>query len=128
VGLRQVLIRAYDSAKGPEDALNSLQVLKIGTEMRFGTGPNIAELSIRWEDKKLGAIFRIKAQSGNLSAKFPPELGMREQAVSKEFHHLILDVDYYTVALVERGQWDPMIWIPQSGRIVRKEADRILSV
>jgi hypothetical protein len=127
VGLRQVFIKAYDSFVEAEAALNSPQLLKLGTDRRFGIGPNFAELVIRWEDQELGAILRLKAQTGNVSAQFPSELGMKEETLNKEFHQLLIDIDYYTVALVEREQWDPVTWITQSARIVLKETERILS-
>ncbi len=127
IGLRHILVKAYDTLAEAEAALNSLRLLRIGEEKRFGIGPNFMELLTRWEDKQLGAIYRMKAQSGSVSAQFPPEMGMPEESVTKEFNHLIIDVDYYTVGLVERDQWDPVTWITQSARIVLKEAEGILS-
>jgi hypothetical protein len=128
IGLRQLFFKSYESAQQSEAALNALRLVQTGAEKRFGAGPNIAELFIRWEDKELGAVFRIKAEKGSLDAKFPFELGMAEKSIHKEFHRLVMDIDYYTIATVERDQWDPVTWITQSARIVRKEADRFLSL
>jgi hypothetical protein len=128
VGLRLIFVKKYDNADQPKAEINALQLLKIGSDKRFGIGPEITELHFRWENKELGASVRLRAESGSVDAKLPPELGLAEKAIHKEFHHLIIDVDYYTVALVEREQWDPITWITQSARIVRKEIDRILSL
>ncbi|MBZ5503364.1 MAG: hypothetical protein LAN59_14225 [Acidobacteriia bacterium] len=127
IGLRLVLHKIFDTADGPIAALNSLRLLGTGTETRFGASSQLSELTMRWEGKDLGATMRLKAESGSLDAKFPPELGMAQRSVHKEFHHLVLDIDYYTVAIVERAQWDPATWIAQSARIMRKEADRFLT-
>jgi hypothetical protein len=128
VGLRVIFARNYDNSDQSKAAINALQLLRIGTDKRFGISPEITELLVRWEDKELGAFVRVKSESGSIDATFPPELGISERAIHKEFHHLIIDVDYYTVSLVEQGQWDPATWIPQSARIIRKEVDRILSL
>jgi|SRR5579862_3013136 len=128
IGLRQILTKTYKTEQEPEAALNALQLFKLGDEKRFGAGPNISEFQIRWENKEIGATIRIKAENGTIDAKLPPDLEMEPSEIHKEIHHLVLDLDYYTVAVVERGQWDPNTWITQSARIVRKETDRILSL
>ena len=128
IGLRQIFTKSYGTAAEPKSAVNALKLLSIGTEKRFGIEhPNVSEFLIRWEDKQLGTILRLTAQSGRIDAQFPLDLGMAESSVHKEVHHLILDVDYYTLAPVERGQWDAATWITQSARIVQRDADRILS-
>jgi hypothetical protein len=127
IGLRQILTKKYNTLQDAETALNDVHLFKLGQEKRFGAGPNISEFQIRWEDKAIGATFRMKAESATLDAKLHPDLEVEPRDIHKELHHLVLDLDYYTVAVVEREQWDAGTWITQSARIVRKEADRILS-
>lgn len=129
IGLRQIFAKSYETASEPKAAVNALKVFGIGSEKRFGIDhPNVTEILIRWEDKQLGTILRLTAQSGRIDAQLPPDLGVAESSVHKDFHNLILDVDYYTLAAVERGQWDAATWIAQSARIVHKEVDRVLSI
>jgi hypothetical protein len=128
VGLRLIYIKTYESFESSKGALNSIRLHNLGSEKRFGAGPDLSEIILRWENEQLGAVVRIKAEKGTIDAKFPPDLGLKEKAIKKDYYHLILDVDYYTVAPVEREQWDPATWIGQSARIVRKEVDRIISL
>jgi hypothetical protein len=127
VGLRLIYVKPHASSEEPKTALNALRILGVKTETRFGVGSDIAEWLTRWESKEIGATLRFKAESGQLDAQLNPDLGIKERSIHKQFHHLSIDVDYYTVAIVERGQWDAVTWITQSGRIMRKEIDSILS-
>ena len=127
IGLRLIYIKPYGSSDEPKAALNALKSLGIKVEPRFGVGSEITEWVARWESKELGATLRLKAENGTLDAQFNPDLGLGQTSVHKEYHHLIADVDYYTLAIVERSQWDPVNWITRTGRNVRKEIDRVLS-
>ena len=70
---------------------------------------------------------RLKAEKGTIDLILPPELEVPNHEIHTETIGLLLDVDYYTVAPVERGQWDPTAWIPQAVRTVKREIDSVMS-
>lgn len=115
--------------------MNSLQLVNLPTAVRFGASEEAREIMIRWEGSQVGALLRLKAESGKMDVILPPELELElelelEQGsptLHKAINGLVVDIDYYTVAPVERAQWDASAWIPQAIRSVKKEAEAVLS-
>ena len=68
----------------------------------------------------------MKAEKSDFKLVVPPELEDTLEPVEKTLTFLTFDVDYYTVAPVNRDQWNPEEWIPEKLRIIRKECDGIL--
>lgn len=127
IGLRLIYHKLFDAAADAAAAIGSFRLTKATNEPRFGASPNISEFMARWQGKELGATMRLFLEDGSITAHFPIELGMSERSVHKEFHHLGLDIDYYTVGTVEGDQWDAATWIPQSARIIKRETDKVLT-
>jgi hypothetical protein len=80
----------------------------------------------RWEDSQIGAFFRLKVETIEIKISVPPELQDNVPTFDKKIIGLTLDIDYYTVAPVDREQWEPQEWLPQKLRIIRKEVDGIM--
>jgi hypothetical protein len=68
----------------------------------------------------------LKAETTEIKLNVPPELQGNVPKFDRKLIGLTLDIDYYTVAPVEREQWEPQEWLLQKVRIIRKEVDDIL--
>ncbi len=125
VGLRILFRKDFKDLDEAKAALNSLKLVNLQSTERFGAAPEPQEISLRWEGDQLGATLRLKAESGKIDIVLPPELESEKPEIHKSFNGLILDVDYYTVAPVERSQWDAPTWILRAVRTVKKNVDSI---
>jgi hypothetical protein len=127
IGLR-VLYRAdttdLDKAR---KKLNELELVNRPSELRYEASEEPEELILRWQNDEVGTMLRLKAEKGTVDVVLPPELEMEKSSISKSYVGLVLDVDTYTVAPVERSQWDASSWIQQSIRIVRRDTNKILA-
>jgi len=127
IGLRTFARKDFESVELAETALSSIGLLNVEVKQRFGAADKPNEIIIRWEGKDIGALFRLKAETGRIDLVLPPELEMPEAEIHKRITGLVIDVDFYTIKPVEKAQWDPISWIPQSIRTVRREVNAILS-
>ena len=126
IGLRSIFrcdFKEFDKAR---EMLASLKLLNLEEGPRFGVDLPASEVSFRWQNDEIGTNFRLVAENATIDILLPPEIDDR-RSVHKKVVGLALDVDTYTVLPVERSQWDPTVWIPQSIRRARKEADKIVS-
>lgn len=133
VGLRTIFVKHAKDIDSSVTELNSLKLSEIaGREIRFGASNQIKELMLKWEGTELGATFQLKAETAKIvRGKLPPEIEPSQsdtKPLTKEAHYLKLDVDYFTLAPVERSQWNASSWIPQATRNVKKESDKILTL
>jgi hypothetical protein len=126
IGLRVVLRKEYGDLAEAKAALSSLKLLNIPQAERFGAASEPREMTFRWEGTQIGTMLRLAAETGKIDVVLPPELEMEKSEFHKSIMGLVLDVDYYTVAPVERSQWDAIAWIPRSVRTVKKESDAVL--
>ena len=126
IGLRYIARKDFKSENEAKAALASLALTNLNPTKRFNSSESPTEILFRWEDKEIGAFVRLKAETTNVKMAVPPELRATVPAVDKKIVGLTLDTDYYTVAPVEREQWEPDEWLRQKLRIVRKEAQAIL--
>ena len=125
IGLRLI----FKANRPPEEDLRGVlqeyDLLKLGNELRFGASEKPAEITVRWQGDDLGATLHLVIENATIDAIISPDV-FEQSEVHKKINRLVLDVDFYTVAPVQRDQWSAQEWIPQKGRIVRKEAARIL--
>jgi hypothetical protein len=126
VGLRVISRKDFKSLDDAKVALTSLKLVNLQPTERFGAASEPHEVLFRWEGTQVGAMLRLKAESGKIDIFLPPELEAEKAEIHKSFNGLVLDVDYYTVAPVERSQWDAPAWIPRSLRTMRRDIDSIL--
>jgi hypothetical protein len=126
VGFRVVFRKEYKDLEEAKVALSSLKLLNIPTTERFGAASEPREIIFRWEGSQIGTMLRVAAELGKIDVVLPPELQLEQYDIHKTTNGLLLDVDYYTMAPVERSQWDAVAWIPRSMRVIKKESDAIL--
>ena len=126
IGLRYIARKDFKSEDEAKAALASLALANLNPTKRFNSSESPIEILFRWEDKEIGAFVRLKAETTNVKMAVPPELRSTVPPVDKKIVGLTLDTDYYTVAPVEREQWEPDEWLRQKLRMVRKEAQAIL--
>jgi hypothetical protein len=125
VGFRQLFRKDFKDLDEAKAALTSLKLINLPAEERFGATTEPHEILLHWEGSQVGAMLRLKAESGKIDIVLPPELEAEKPEIHKSFNGLILDVDYYTVAPVERSQFDASAWIPRSVRTIRKNLDTV---
>lgn len=129
VGLRILFSKQFPTRAESVERLNTLKIVNndaAAPVVRFGASAKIGEVLFRWQGNDLGTTFHLTAEDGAINAKFPPGLGL-DSSINKEYHRLLLDIDYYTVSIVQREQWDAAEWITQAARMVRKETDKLLN-
>jgi len=126
IGLRYIARRECKSLDEAKTAIASMSLANLKPTRRFNSSDSPTEILFRWEDKEIGAFVRLKAETAEIKLSAPPEMSEYVPKIDKEISFVTLDVDYYTVAPVEREQWNPLEWVPQKLRTIRKESDGIL--
>jgi hypothetical protein len=125
IGLRHILRKEYKSLDEARAILASLSLSNLGPAKRFNSSSSPTETLFRWEDSQIGALFRLKAEQIEIKVALPLDLKYIVPKFDKKLNVLTLDVDYYTVAPVERDQWNCQEWVSQKLRTIRKEIDGI---
>jgi len=126
IGFRYVLRKEYKTEAESRIALGSMQLANLKPDKRFNSSDSPTEVMFRWEDEQVGATVRLKADTTEIKVAAPVELRESALKLEKKIIGLTLDIDYYTVAPVEREQWDAQEWLPQKLRMMKKEADSIV--
>jgi uncharacterized protein (TIGR04255 family) len=126
IGLRYIARKEFKTLDESKAALASMALVNLKPTKRFNSSDSPTEMFFRWEDAQIGAYVRLRAETTEIKFPSTPELQDYVPKVDKKLHGLTLDIDYYTVAPVEREQWNSLEWLQQKLRIVRKEADGIL--
>jgi len=127
IGLRHILRRESKTLEEAKEALASLPSLSPKLAKRFNILRPATEMMFRWEDAEIGAVVRLRAETVEIKVTTaPPELQEEVRKFEKRVHGLTLDIDYYTVAPVERDQWNPEEWVAEKMRVIRKEAEGML--
>jgi len=126
IGLRYILRKEFKTEDESKAALASMMLANLKPTKRFNSSDSPTEVLFRWEDSQIGAFVRLKPETTDIKLAIPPELQDTVPKIDKKLTGLILDTDYYTVAPVEREQWNPQEWLPQKLRMIRKEVDGII--
>ena len=126
IGLRYILRKEFKTADESRAILASMMLANLKPTKRFNSSDSPVEVLFRWEDTQIGVLVRLKAETLDIKLAVPPELQEMVPKVDKKVPGLTLDIDYYTVAPVEREQWNSLEWLPQKFRVIRKEVDGIL--
>lgn len=126
IGLRYIARKEFRTLDESKAALATMALVNLKPTKRFNSSDSPTEMFFRWEDAQIGAYVRLRAETTEIKFPSTPELQDYVPKVDKKLHGVTLDIDYYTVAPVEREQWNSLEWLQQKLRIVRKEADGIL--
>jgi hypothetical protein len=126
VGLRVLFRKDFETLDDAKAVLMSLKLVGLQSAERYGVASEPRETLFRWESDQIGVMLRLSAEGGKIDIVLPPELEAEKAEIHKSFNGLVLDVDYYTVAPVERTQWDSAAWIKSSIRTIKRDTDVIL--
>ena len=126
VGLRLRLRKEFKDLAGAQAALLSLRLVNAPPGERFGASAEPREIMVRWEGEQIGTSLRLSVSDATVDVFLPPELEAKQPEIHKSFFMLELDLDYYTVAPVERSQWEASAWIGNSLKKIKKDTDSIL--
>ena len=126
IGLRCILKKEFQTEDEAKAALAAVPFPGSAPRKRFNIAEGPTEVLFRWEDKQIGAFVRLKAETTEVTINVQPEFRDVIPKFEKKLIGLTLDVDYYTVAPVEREKWIGHEWIPAKLRVIKKEVDGIL--
>jgi len=127
IGLRVNFRMEYPDLDKAMAALTSLKLTTLPATQRCGASSEPMEIMLRWQSDQIGALLHLKAEKGSIDVILPPELELEKPEIHKSITGLLIDVDYYTVAPVEKSQWDASAWITQSMKTIKKDVDLILA-
>jgi hypothetical protein len=127
IGFRLIFRREFARLEEAEAALNAVSLVNLPNIERFGVAKPPHEVIVRWQNEEIGTVIGFKAETTKIDITLPDEAEAAIQEVHKAIDGVTVDVDHYTVAPVERSQWDPSAWIPQAFRRVKKETEKILT-
>ncbi len=127
IGLRVIFRKEFSNVEDAKALLTSLKLTTLEKTRRFGAAEHPEEILLRWQSEQIGAMVRLRATTGIVNFVLPPELEEQKAEIHKVVHALLVDVDYYTVAPVERAQWDACAWIPPAARTIHVGLDSILA-
>lgn len=126
IGLRLIFRSKTSDLAQAKAALKALNLVNVGSRLWFGAATDPEEVMFRWQNDEIGATIRLKADTGKIDVTFPAEVEDIEPSIHQTYTGILLDIDYYAAAPVERSQWSATAWIPPSGRRIRKETDQLL--
>jgi len=122
LGFRTIWIKQYQSTTEATNAFRDLGLLSEPAGESFGikTPPIALDVKVTWEDERTGTTIGCRVEKRKVDPKIPWEFRSRIQATSSERCFLVLDVDYYTTAKLQRDQVDAGEWVGSSFRFVKK--------
>jgi hypothetical protein len=124
LGLRSIYWRRLKDKAAVAAEIRRVSLLNLPQGKFFGVSPDLVtpEYSIRYQDDVNGALVQIRAEDGNLNVDLPIEaLDGDLKSIEQKSFHMTLDVDYYTHAEVEVGQYRPRSWIENAAQVVRRD-------
>ncbi|MDR3734372.1 MAG: hypothetical protein P4L10_02425 [Acidobacteriaceae bacterium] len=127
IGFRTAWRLAFDTVEESINFISTLEVLNTAENDPFRIGSPISECTKRWQSDKLGINFSARIVDGELSAELPPEFGDDRNKMAR-VRGVIFDLDYYTVAPVDCGQWRPSEWIPITTRKLKKDMEALIEL
>jgi len=125
IGMRTQWKLDCESVAEANEILTAIKLFASGRSDPFDIGGSASEFSVRWQSGELGVWFSAKSIDADMSAELPAEFGADRNRKTK-IRGLLLDVDYYTVAPVDSGQWKASEWITASFRRIKKNLERLI--
>lgn len=126
IGLRPIYSM---SLTDPDLAQKHIRGLHVDTAnaARFGIKDPPVEVLMRWESDTVGCFIRFVAQPGRSVTLTPTMLRESPDGRPDSGAAVLIDIDYYTLAVVDRAQWRASEWIEQSMHLTKREVRKILS-
>jgi len=122
LGFRTIWVKNFPSMSKTTEAFREFNLLSVPDGNAFGVKdpPVQLETRVTWEGNKVGAILGLRTEKRRVEPQIPWEVRSRLKASSTEQCALVLDVDYFTTASLQRDQVDVREWINSSKRVVNK--------
>ena len=122
LGFRTIWIKYFSSRSKTTEAFREFGLLSVPDGNAFGIKEPPAQLETRltWEGSNVGAILGLRTEKRRVDPQIPWEVRSQLKATSTEQCALVLDVDYFTTASLQRDQVDVREWINSSKMVVRK--------
>jgi hypothetical protein len=128
LGLRLIYKKEFTSIDDAIDVLLKGKVLSLPTGKQFGIDGQFKhpEYAIRYEGKTQGVIIRVKSES--IKYEFNPPFGMPFEALKDEKHFNTFDIDFYSTAIITRGQLNIEEWINQALHMIKRDYKPYLEI
>lgn len=126
LGHRQVRFKKYADRENANASFLAMNLINIPPPSNFGidTEPVLPECTLRWEDRKFGAVLRMKVEGKVQVLDAPGAPGLTRQVYEET--GVVLDVDYYTMAPVPVGLLDTHAWLNQADKMISRGVNKIL--
>lgn len=124
VGLRFAFSRAFADRAVEIAAMHGTGFIKTPEEGYWGTEgqPGSLDYRVRWEGKRNGVQIRIAHEDRVFEIQNP--MGVRMEVPKRqEFHGVVFDIDFFTLAPTEIGQLDADSWIQTYIKELKRQAD-----
>jgi hypothetical protein len=123
VGIRLVYRQTHRSKDETAKAMLETGIIKVPSGTFFGIQGRIVQpmCSVSWEGEKLGALVQLRTQERKLVVD--PPIGENSfERIEKEVFEFDFDVDYFTIAPIEREIFRASDWLQQAVRVIRRDS------
>jgi hypothetical protein len=123
IGLRAMYRRDFRNSREASEALISTNIMRVPHGKHFGIEgqPTLPNYTIRWEGDTLGVQVNLRTQERKLSVE--PVIGERfVERLEKNLFELIFDIDYFTIGMIDVGQFRVSDWMLNAMRVIRRDS------
>lgn len=127
IGFRIVYFKKYETKeKSAENFLKLNLIKEIKTKQFNIEGKTLnPECIFNWEDDDLGIRLHLAAVTRTINANAP--LGIIEiEPIKIDKTGIQVDIDYYTLKNVTKGQFNPIEWVEKSHQAIRRDISKYL--
>lgn len=127
IGLRLMFVKdCEDLSIATKDVLSTgLITCPVGPHFGIDGKPSNPNYIMRWESDSKGAMIHLTAETRKLEFSPPPEMS-HIAPIKEEKSRILYDLDYYTRAIVTRGQFRPTDWIDNASHLMRRDSAKFL--
>ncbi len=123
IGFRLTFSKNFKDQESANSYLAGIKELNFNNrEKVFGIEPKIITPSyaVRFDGDTLGVLAKINLVKKELDIDIPPDISDMK-SISKEYHQLVIDYDYYTLKPAKIGQINISEWIELAFRSVKRD-------
>lgn len=127
VGFRLIYCHETATREAADELMTHLNLIRVPEGQYFGLQKKTISpaLTIKFTGEEVGATVRINSQTQVID--FVPAPGFFEmEAINKQSHRVLFDVDYFTVATVDVSQMNFTEWISQIYHLIKRDSNQFL--
>lgn len=122
IGFRPVFFKEYDSKESTANGFLGLNLIRKVDTKHFNIEGKLSSLEYGscWEDENSGARIKFASITRKVGIEIPINIPEIEKQTIEKWG-IQIDMDYYTVKSVPKGQFRPSEWIKQARHIIRRD-------